>query len=287
MSCTAQISLGERSPARTERDPSGLAIMLPWDTEFFGFRVGRVKGDTLEDAQAAQVNAWCRAEGIRCLYFLARSDSPITIRNAQYHGFNLVDLRLTLERKVEQASRLPPPGSGAIRPACPHDVPAVQTIARPEHRDTRFFSDPHFPQRLAQELYATWIKLECEGRAQQVFVAAPGTNSPGSGTSPESASRATLDGSLASPVGYISCHFDAGRRTGQIGLIAVSGEFQGKGLGRALVQRALDWFAAQGAQSVSVVTQGRNIPAQRLYQGCGFASASMQLWFHKWFPHDE
>jgi ribosomal protein S18 acetylase RimI-like enzyme len=33
---------------------------------------------------------------------------------------------------------------------------------------------------------------------------------------------------------------------------------------------------------VSVVTQGRNVAAQRLYQRAGFVTASTQLWYHRW-----
>lgn len=45
---------------------------------------------------------------------------------------------------------------------------------------------------------------------------------------------------------------------------------------------ALEWFAARDIQSVQVVTQGRTISAQRLYQNCGFMTHSVQLWYHKW-----
>jgi hypothetical protein len=35
---------------------------------------------------------------------------------------------------------------------------------------------------------------------------------------------------------------------------------------------------------MTVVTQGRNRGAQRLYQQCGFLSRDLQLWHHKWYP---
>ena len=50
-----------------------------------------------------------------------------------------------------------------------------------------------------------------------------------------------------------------------------------RGIGWALVAESLRWFAVHGARQVSVVTQGRNVQAQRLYQHCGFLTRSMQL----------
>jgi len=53
--------------------------------------------------------------------------------------------------------------------------------------------------------------------------------------------------------------------------------------GKSLLLVALDWFASQGAKEVRVVTQGKNIAAQRLYQRCGFVIRDLQLWYHKWY----
>jgi dTDP-4-amino-4,6-dideoxy-D-galactose acyltransferase len=143
------------------------------------------------------------------------------------------------------------------------DLPGLQSMARTGHEDTRFFSDAHFPRYRAEELYSTWITLEAQGRAQTVFVAASAANQP---------------------LGYITCHLDMTRRAGQIGLVGVSREVRGKGIGKNLVLTALDWYKNQGQKKVTVVTQGKNRAAQRLYQQCGFLSLDLQLWYHKWYP---
>jgi ribosomal protein S18 acetylase RimI-like enzyme len=49
-----------------------------------------------------------------------------------------------------------------------------------------------------------------------------------------------------------------------------------------LTEAALAWFCAQGLQRAQVVTQGRNIAAQRLYQKCGFRTGEIALWYHRW-----
>ena len=245
--------------------PPAVCDLLPWDSEFFGCRIAKVHGNRLNDSQAAAIEEWSRSERLEGLYFLASTGCAETIRIAEDHRFRLVDIRMTLERSTVKdgiLTTLVPPTDVAIHPARPQDLPSLQTIARAAHTDTRFFSDPHIPRERAESLYSTWIGLECQGRAQRVLVA-----------------TSTHDEVL----GYLSCHLDSATRMGQIGLAAVDRDARGKGVGTSLLRSALDWFAAQGAAAVTVVTQGKNIGAQRLYQSSGFFSREVQLWYHRWF----
>lgn len=239
--------------------------LLSWDTEFFGCRLARVCGNTLRPELAAQVDDWCLSNRIRGLYFLSRSDDPMTIKIAEQHGFGLVDIRVTFDLALTKTHWPPQPNPSAeisIRPVQADDLPGLQAMARTGHGDTRFFSDSHFPRQRVEELYSTWITLESQGRAQMVFVAAAGRQ----------------------PMGYVSCHLDGKNQKGQIGLIGVAQEMRGQGVGQSLIQAAMDWFCDQGAQEVKVITQGKNQGAQRLYQKCGFQSRNLELWYHKWYP---
>ena len=60
-------------------------------------------------------------------------------------------------------------------------------------------------------------------------------------------------------------------------------EFQGQGIGHSLVNYAFKWFTEMDIIEIVVITQGRNISAQRFYQKYGFVTKSLQLWYHKWF----
>ncbi len=240
--------------------------LLPWDTEFFGCRIARVRGEAMSQDQAAQIDEWCRSNKIRALYFLARADDPATIQTAEQHGFGLVDIRMIFGQELPDSPvQTDTTGNLNLRPFQPGDLPGLQTLARASHRETRFFSDRNFSRQRAEDLYSTWITLEAQGRAQTVLVAAADNQ----------------------PVGYISCHLDSARSEGQIGLVGVSAEVRGQGIGKNLVQTALNWFRAQGARHVTVVTQGNNQAAQRLYQRCGFLSRDVRLWYHKWYPSSD
>jgi ribosomal protein S18 acetylase RimI-like enzyme len=235
--------------------------MLEWDSAFFGFRIAQVVGNTLSDAKARDVIQWSETQALRCLYFLADAKSERTARIAQELGFFLVDVRMEL--RLDDPFPKACAGSDLdLRPARASDLPALQAVAREAHQDSRFFFDTRFPKARAEELFATWIAKDYAGRAEKVLV---------------------VEGRGTGPVGYITCNLINGSGTGRIGLVGVASEFRGKGLGRALLLGALEWFGSIGARRVLVVTQARNVAAQRLYQTAGFLTDSVRVWYHRWF----
>ena len=230
--------------------------VLTWDSEFFGFRIARVRDAHLTARNLRGVLEWCVREEIRCLYFLASSDSSETTDLAGANGFRMTDLRFTLARGLEGYAG----SAGSVRAFNESDLPFLQEIAAVSHRDSRFYHDPGFLDQRCDEFYKTWIERSCHGYANTVLVAEH----------------------LRQPAGYVSCHLQPGG-IGTIGLLAVADWSRGVGLGGQLVTAALRFFAESCCTRVTVVTQGRNCSAQRLYQNCGFRSASMELWYHRWF----
>jgi dTDP-4-amino-4,6-dideoxy-D-galactose acyltransferase len=243
--------------------------ILDWDTKFFGFRVARVSNDSLTPESVQRVDLFCQQNRVRCLYFLSTIQDAATTRQAEANGFCLADIRLTFEKKIggnqQPAAEDSRDTTLLLRPSRAEDGDHLGKISQNSYVDSRFYFDVNFPRPLAEALYQTWIKVSCEGWAEAVLVA-------------------ELD---QAPVGYITCHLDREQKSGKIGLVGVSSQAQGRGIGKALVFYASDWFIAQGMDKVTVVTQGRNIPAQRLYQRCGFITQNIQLWYHKWFPLSE
>jgi ribosomal protein S18 acetylase RimI-like enzyme len=243
----------------SDSDP---CIFLDWDTAFFNLRIARVYGDSLTSGDMPRVDAWCAENAIDCLYFLARSDEPSVLRVTQMHGFDLVDIRITYSLELSNLSSIPYRHSEVlVRPSESVDLLVLKRIARYSYTDSRFYADEHFPRQLCDSLYETWIDRSCAGYADIVFVAE----------------------SNQTPVGYITCHLDTVNKQGSIGLVGVANQAQNQGVGQALIRQALAWFEAQKMLKGTIVTQGRNITAQRLYQKNGFLTKSVQLWYHKWY----
>ena len=260
----------------TERDP--VCTYLEWDSQFFQRRIARLNRHRLDHPTMAECAHWCRQHRIDCLYFLADSNDLETPRLAEANDFHLTDIRMTLEHTVARGGtgvspvqggardgRLSAEGAfipgnfGGLRHAREDDLRALRTIARTSHHDTRFYFDGHFEQEKCDLLYATWIENSFRGFAQAVLVA-------------------EADGE---PAAYLTCHLND--QASQIGLVGVGEGHRGKGLATKLVRAFLSWSREQGAPRALVVTQGRNLPAQRLYQRNGFITSSMDLWYHRWF----
>jgi dTDP-4-amino-4,6-dideoxy-D-galactose acyltransferase len=223
---------------------------LEWDSDFFGFAVGRVDaGSELSAAVAA-----ADADGARCLYCLCPADRWDSLEAAFALGFRLYDVRLELGRELpaEEAAE------SAVREARPEEHAALEAIARERLRGTRFWNDRRFDRARVADLYAAWVRRGLE-------------------TPPE---RRTLVAGDAE--GFVTCRFDEDGGLGTIELIAVAAEAEGRGLGRRLLAGADAAFEAAGLTRAAVVTQAGNAAAQRLYQGAGYRSTRADLWLHRW-----
>ena len=231
---------------------------LPWDSVFFGFRIGRLalRRLTPETQQAAL--AWAAAEKLRCAYFFADADCPATLALAHEGGFKFIDLRMDFSTELAPADDTTT--TAGLRPATAADLPAIEALSRISHQDTRFSKDTNFPPARAAELYAEWIRRDF--REHRILVV-PGANS--------------------GVAGYVTCQTDPGAGLGRIGLIAVAGSEQRRGVGRLLAAGALAHFRQAGCRQARVATQASNVPAQRLYQSLGFRTAETCATYHRWF----
>lgn len=237
-----------------------LVEFLPWDSEFFGHRIARIKPNQLDPAAGAEILRWCAGERIDCLYFLADPSSASTVAWAEEARFRLLDIRTTLhcDLQTAAASGPAPAVSARVAPFSRGHLPALRRIARVSHRDSRFYWDQNLREK-SDDFFEAWIAKSCEDYADMVLVA-------------------ELEGAAA---GYITLDYSSPRDS-RIGLFAVGRQARARGIGQQLVRCGLEWLRSQGAVESRVVTQGRNLAALKLYQKAGFRVETLQLWYHLW-----
>jgi GNAT superfamily N-acetyltransferase len=63
--------------------------------------------------------------------------------------------------------------------------------------------------------------------------------------------------------------------------LAIDTEFRGKGVGYALMNRAIEWAKGQGFPGIMIETQDDNVPACMLYEKCGFVLGGLDLYVYR------
>lgn len=226
---------------------------LEWDSSFFGLPIGRVRDDVAADEIESAIREASERK-LRCIYLLASADDDVLIGSAQEQGFIVRDIRVELDRTVTGH----PMTMKGLRLGRTGDMSWLADIVRECFRNTRFFADKSFPPDRSAELYVEWLRRGLLGE-------------------PERQTLVTEDAT-----GFIVCHLDPRTRVGKIELIGVAASASGRGLGSTLVAGAGAIFANASLHMATVVTQGNNIAAQRLYQRHGYRVSKTHLWLHMW-----
>lgn len=232
--------------------------LLDWDSDHFGFPIGRITSARITRDLVLSSREWAEKHSVRCLYFLGDPADPQLLPVVKECNFDFVDARVTLQLELPADRNRLREGAVEIRQARECDLPQMMDLAAVSHRDTRFFLDSRFPEARSRDLYRKWIARDVY--AERVLVAKPNEDI----------------------LGYVSLTSPDAENHVSLSLIAVAEKARGQGVGSALLEAALRVAAESYPCRVSVATRAANITAQRLYQSAGFRTNACQYWFHCW-----
>ncbi|MSR78068.1 MAG: GNAT family N-acetyltransferase [Candidatus Omnitrophica bacterium] len=244
-------------------DLIGVIRYLDWDSQFFRVKIAYLAPKRIRESILKFAFLKCEEESVECLYYLCDCHDSESVRLAERNGFHFTDIRLTFERDIADWKPLNTRGPSeiVIRECLPEDLKMIQKIAEDNYQHSRYYFDHHFSKEICQKFYSDWVSKSSRGEFDDlVFVVS----------------------SDRKIIGFICCK-RVSNNLGRIGLIGVDRQRQAQGVGIGLVEKACEWFHNQGILRVEVVTQGRNLPAQKFYQKCGFQIARSEIWYHKWF----
>lgn len=236
--------------------------VLTWDSAHFDVRIARTTRRHVDLNTCLDLLTACHKGAVDCLYFLADASDQDTIAALQSNGFDFVDIRLTMSCKTGEMPPLGPLENIRSRLAVEHDLNDLLPIAGASFGHSRFYVDRRFGRDKATRMFQIWLQKSFTDESGAAVVVAEQNDTA---------------------VGFVTCHLHKPPGEGNIGLVGVAEAARGLGCAGGMIQYAADWFAEQGLDRLNVVTQGRNVAAQRLYQRSGFLTCSVELWFHKWF----
>lgn len=239
-------------------------VPLAWDTEHFGFPVARLRtpGMSTEQIEARIVEA--QRTGVEMLVVIV--DAEQRLPDALLARFNglLADDKVTFTRGLDNFIRTPVSSDEILIEPFDGSAATQQlvdlSIASGEY--SRFRVDPRFPRWAFENLYRLWIERSVRHELADVVLVA---------RTPER--RELLLGMIT---------VDVKNAIGSIGLVAVTAESRGRGIGSRLIDAAHTEMLQRGARSASVVTQAVNEPACRSYRRAGYALTTTERIYHFW-----
>lgn len=223
---------------------------LPWDTEFFGRRIGRARD--IPAADLAALASLARDLEFDCTY-LFQSPQHVQAGTAEANGFTLVDVQVELVRTTKPI-RVTAAPAAATRPGRAEDLPRLGPVITAIAPWSRFAIDERFGLVTAERMYAEWLRRSVR-LPDHLCIAAE------------------RDFEL---IGLVTASNPEEPRIGLLGSIEPRA-----GIGTLLLTAALEWATAH-AHTLSVVTQARNISALHFYTAQGFRVANVCYVYHLW-----
>tara|TARA_B100001142_G_scaffold328986_1_gene390666 strand:- start:2802 stop:3980 length:1179 start_codon:yes stop_codon:yes gene_type:complete len=235
--------------------------LLDWDSSFFGFNIGYVSCRRLTKNIESYIKERSKELNIDMIQYNCNCHDQVSILTAEENGYSFVDVRVTFELMLQNIDyENDDLGDVIFRKGEQEDIDKLRNIAGEIYTLSRYYFDRRFDQDKVREFYEGWLEKGIKGEFDDYcFIV-------------------EVDGR---PVAFTTVK-ESADGTADIGIVGVDKDYSGRSLGTILIKKVIEELKRKNLTALRVVTQGRNYPAQRLYQKSGFITNQMELWYHKW-----
>jgi dTDP-4-amino-4,6-dideoxy-D-galactose acyltransferase len=234
---------------------------LSWDSKFFGFKTGKINPEGLKAEELIRILKELKHKNY-ILAYLSLNPQNISLNDAALkNGGKLVDEKTTFTFILKN-SKLSEYHSNISLYKDKNISKKLINIAIQSAEYSRFKTDTSFEKGKYRQLYTEWIIKSVKKKlADDVLVYKINNRVKGLIT-------VGTENEL--------------NKTGFIGLVGVDLQERGKGIGVELMNAAKYYFQSKEFKIIDVVTQGRNLPACKLYLKSGFCKSKIENFYHFW-----
>ncbi|MCX7836663.1 MAG: GNAT family N-acetyltransferase [candidate division WOR-3 bacterium] len=241
---------------------------LFWDRKIFGFNCGRIEylifrkevDDILKEIFIREIlkrnknkrflDISIEEKDKKLRKILLKLGFKEMVKYVTYHIRLPIKFSNSLREKIEVAKK--------------EDLVELEKISAHSFFNTRFYKDKNFKRKLIEKFYKEWIRNSFNNKKEhQIFVY-------------------KINNKV---IGFINCRILklSKRKIGIIDLIAVEKKYRGKGIGKNLVKKGLEYFQRKRVKEVYVETEKENLSALRLYKSLGMRIVGKRNTFHFWY----
>ncbi len=225
---------------------------LQWDSSFFGYEVGKI------DISSSTEFDWKKFKDLskefKLIYVFSKDEILV-------EKLKLVDVKITFYKKLGNINFGDTEDENIVLfDISKHNYEKLKELSILSGKYSRFNLDENFSNEEFRKLYLQWIDK-------------------------------TLNDTINSDIliylekgeilGFITLE-NKNKILPNIGLVAVSNNARGKGVGTRLIESCQRRAFKENLNQIQVVTQKQNIAAVRLYEKCGFEMDSLFYISHFW-----
>lgn len=245
--------------AKKQTSVNSLLEFLGWDTEFFGYKIGKIAAENgiLPELLSESIIE-AKKSGFEIVYLILPPDNRQLNDIARRFSAKLVDKKTTFFIKLA-GDRVFPLHPSVAAYQSKKATKALLDLSLQIGNLSRFKQDKGFSPSEYERLYRTWMRRSVKRElAKEVFVYEEHDSIKGVVT------------------------LDINGDIGSIVLLGVDDKWRGQNIGFELVNASKRYFLKQNIGRLEVVTQGSNIPACNLYRKCGFDILDQKNVYHFW-----
>lgn len=233
--------------------------ILDWDSQLFGYKVAKINTPNLESDKLKKLLSELSRINIRLVYWFVDPKNEISNKAAEYDDGLLVDSKITYIIDIDNYHSRAIDHQHIFSYTLKSLNKQLLSLAFQSGSYSRFKLDKNFMRNEYNKLYTIWIEKSLSGEIAKDIIVYVKNN---------------LE------IGLITLEIKGNH--GLIGLLAVDKKYQGKSIGKQLINAALIKFKAMGIKKVKVVSQKKNIIACKFYERNGFIQENVQNVYHFW-----
>jgi len=231
---------------------------LNWDSDFFGYAIGRIRADSLNTDQLNGLIYEAKAAGYRLVYLFVNPGDDVSNHAALECKASLADQKVTFRTDVLKQQDVFE-DEHIIDYASETPTEKLVELSLQSGIYSRYKTDPNFIHNEFEKLYLAWIENSVIKKI---------------------ASHTLVYMEAGNELGVVTAKVTP--QLAQIGIIAVDEHTRGKSIGSKLMKHLMAMLKQKDIPLLEVATQLNNTNACNFYKKLGFHAHTTENIYHIW-----